>query len=149
MKRPSEPDQRDKRIAALEAALHEAVAGFLEDPGASDLDDEQPIWIRAQLGQYRRWKRLLDNPESIEAARKAQAIEVQTPLGEIRALRSVDRDYPGIFWEWQGQTVALLDAGNVKDEGEERHMLLRVWTHSDYGDPNYVIEIEKREEQLQ
>ena len=34
-------------------------AGFDEDPGTSDLDDEQPICVRMTLGDYRRIKRVL------------------------------------------------------------------------------------------
>ncbi len=33
--------------------------GFDEDPGHSDLDNEQPINVRMKLGDYRRAKRLL------------------------------------------------------------------------------------------
>ena len=32
--------------------------GYAYDPGDSDLDDEQPIWVRLTLGDYRRADRL-------------------------------------------------------------------------------------------
>jgi len=33
--------------------------GFTEDPGTSDLDNEQPIAVRMTLGDYRKLTRLL------------------------------------------------------------------------------------------
>jgi hypothetical protein len=33
-------------------------AGFTTDPGTSDLDDEQHIWVGMSLGEYRRASRL-------------------------------------------------------------------------------------------
>jgi hypothetical protein len=32
--------------------------GYDYNPGCSDLDDEQPIWVRMTLGDYRRASRL-------------------------------------------------------------------------------------------
>ncbi len=32
--------------------------GFVYDPGCSDLDNEQPIWVHMTLGDYRRASRL-------------------------------------------------------------------------------------------
>ena len=40
----------------LNTALHAVVAGFTEDPGISDLDDEQTIHVRMTLGDWRRIK---------------------------------------------------------------------------------------------
>ena len=34
------------------------VGGFVDDPGTSDLDNEQTIWVRVPLGEYRRAVRL-------------------------------------------------------------------------------------------
>ena len=39
--------------------------GFVYDPGTSDLDDEQPIWVRMSLGDYRRACRLEAQVEKI------------------------------------------------------------------------------------
>ncbi len=38
--------------------LRTVVAGFIYDPGHSDLDDEQPIRVSMTLGDYRRALRL-------------------------------------------------------------------------------------------
>ncbi len=38
--------------------LDAVCAGYDSDPGDSDLDDEQPIWVRIPLGQYRLARRL-------------------------------------------------------------------------------------------
>lgn len=35
------------------------VSGFIYDPGQSDLDDEQPIHVSMNLGQYRRIRGLI------------------------------------------------------------------------------------------
>lgn len=35
------------------------VKGMEEDPGHSDLDDEQPVHVTIPLGEYRRAKRIL------------------------------------------------------------------------------------------
>ena len=47
--------QRDS-LALIARAV---VAGMDEDPGHSDLDNEQPIHVCIPLGEYRRAKRLL------------------------------------------------------------------------------------------
>lgn len=36
------------------AILAEVKKGFTPDPGTSDLDDEQPIWVNIPLGIYRK-----------------------------------------------------------------------------------------------
>jgi hypothetical protein len=46
-------------IAELRKLLAEAVDGFAYDPGHSDLDNQQPIHVRATLGWYRRAHRAL------------------------------------------------------------------------------------------
>jgi hypothetical protein len=49
---------RDERnLLAKELKL--VLAGFEEDPGTSDLDDEQPISVSITLGDYRRIRREL------------------------------------------------------------------------------------------
>jgi len=42
------------RGLVLNDLIHCIIAGFSYDPGSSDLDDEQPIWVRMHLGDYRR-----------------------------------------------------------------------------------------------
>jgi hypothetical protein len=42
-------------VLPLLEAIH---AGYDYDPGDSDLSDEQPIWVRIPLGEYRRAFRL-------------------------------------------------------------------------------------------
>jgi hypothetical protein len=42
--------QRDSLVLALKPA----VSGFEYDPGHSDLDDEQPIYVRMTLGEWRK-----------------------------------------------------------------------------------------------
>jgi len=76
-------------------------------------------------------------------------IEIQTPLGKIAARLSRDPGYPAIHVEWGGQTVAVLSGGNIEDDEVERRMVLLVWIYNHYGDPDYVIVIEKREGELQ
>lgn len=39
--------------------LTKVLAGFIPDPGTSDLDDEQPINVSMTLGDYRRIQRLM------------------------------------------------------------------------------------------
>lgn len=39
------------------------LAGFVPDPGTSDLDDEQPIWIHATLGEYRKARNFMRHLE--------------------------------------------------------------------------------------
>jgi len=41
-------------------------AGYTYDLGDFDLDDEQPIWVRLSLGDYRRAVRLKFQVESVE-----------------------------------------------------------------------------------
>ena len=55
-----------REIAKYEASQYEVyrklarcvVAGFTSDPGTSDLDNEQPIFVRMTLGDYRAAARL-------------------------------------------------------------------------------------------
>ena len=44
--------------------LNNLSKGFTPDPGTSDLDDEQPIYISTTLGDYRRIVRLLYEVQS-------------------------------------------------------------------------------------
>lgn len=44
---------------ALKEALRPFFDGFSYDPGHSDLDNEQPISVRVQLGDWRRARRVL------------------------------------------------------------------------------------------
>lgn len=47
------------RQAKCVEVLEAVKAGFSEDPGTSDLDDEQPIHVSMTLGDYRAAVRLL------------------------------------------------------------------------------------------
>ena len=38
----------------LISLLRKVQAGFNPDPGTSDLDNEQPIYVRLELGDYRK-----------------------------------------------------------------------------------------------
>ena len=49
----------DYALKALRSLCVAIKIGFDEDPGHSDLDNEQPINVRMTLGDYRRAKRLL------------------------------------------------------------------------------------------
>lgn len=42
----------------LPALLKAVTNGYTYDPGSSDLDDEQPIYVRMTLGDYRKARRL-------------------------------------------------------------------------------------------
>ena len=54
------PEQQLGFLSRDVLPLLEAVhAGYDYDPGSSDLDDEQPIYVRMTLGEYRRASRLL------------------------------------------------------------------------------------------
>ena len=53
------PEQQLGFLSRDVLPLLEAVhAGYEYDPGSSDLDDEQPIYVRIPLGEYRRARRL-------------------------------------------------------------------------------------------
>jgi hypothetical protein len=54
-----EPEEAGLDKLILEV-LQAVKLGFSEDPGTSDLDDEQPITVRLTLGEYRKACRLAE-----------------------------------------------------------------------------------------
>ncbi len=51
--------EENKRLKAdVLPVLSVVIAGYVYDPGSSDLDDEQPIHVGISLGAYRRASRL-------------------------------------------------------------------------------------------
>lgn len=51
--------QCETRLPRLRQLLLRIVDGYIDDPGTSDLDDEQPIRARLDLGDWRLAKQLL------------------------------------------------------------------------------------------
>lgn len=47
--------------------VNAVIVGFGLDPGISDLDDEQPVWLSIPLGEYRRAVRLKPQLEATDA----------------------------------------------------------------------------------
>jgi hypothetical protein len=43
----------------IEDVLRAVLAGFVADPGTPDLDDEQTIYVRITLGDWRRARRIM------------------------------------------------------------------------------------------
>lgn len=56
--RASDKQQLGFLIRDVLPALLAVSQGYSYDPGDSDLDDEQPIWVRITLGDYRRVSKL-------------------------------------------------------------------------------------------
>lgn len=56
---PTTPEQQLRFLSRnVVDILAPVLAGFIPDPGTSDLYDEQPIWVSMTLGDYRRASRL-------------------------------------------------------------------------------------------
>lgn len=51
--------QCEARLPRLRQLLVKVAAGYIDDPGTSDLDDEQPIHAELNLGDWRLAKELL------------------------------------------------------------------------------------------
>lgn len=64
---PTDPRNQQLRalteeVAILRTALEPFLEGFNYDPGHSDLDNEQSISVRVELGDWRRLRRCLSAP---------------------------------------------------------------------------------------